>query len=247
MNLKSALRFLSHWAIVVSIPVLLTVGAVRLVMSETFLVWEYNRPNFPADFYGFTKDERLQYAPASIRYLLENHERSYLEALRLPRERVPVEVCIIAPEDNNLCYMFNERERQHMYDVQVVTQNTYRLGLLTGIISLIAALYLIKIERSLLITALRNGSLLTLSTIFTIILLSLTAWDVFFTGFHQIFFEGDSWLFRYSDTLIRLFPEQFWFDAALTIGILVTLSAIVILAVAQFWSMRRITPSQEMV
>jgi integral membrane protein (TIGR01906 family) len=37
----------------------------------------------------------------------------------------------------------------------------------------------------------------------------------FFAGFHALFFEGDSWLFLYSDTLIRLFPLRFWQDAFL--------------------------------
>lgn len=39
-------------------------------------------------------------------------------------------------------------------------------------------------------------------------------WD-FFAGFHSLFFEGDSWLFLFSDTLIRLFPLRFWQDAFL--------------------------------
>jgi hypothetical protein len=42
----------------------------------------------------------------------------------------------------------------------------------------------------------------------------------FFTLFHQIFFTGDSWLFYYSDTLIRLFPIRFWEDAFLWAAIL---------------------------
>jgi integral membrane protein (TIGR01906 family) len=37
----------------------------------------------------------------------------------------------------------------------------------------------------------------------------------FFAGFHSLFFEGDSWLFLTSDTLIRLFPIRFWQDAFL--------------------------------
>jgi integral membrane protein (TIGR01906 family) len=37
----------------------------------------------------------------------------------------------------------------------------------------------------------------------------------FFTLFHELFFTGDSWLFQYSDTLIRLFPIRFWEDAFL--------------------------------
>jgi uncharacterized membrane protein len=37
----------------------------------------------------------------------------------------------------------------------------------------------------------------------------------FFTAFHHLFFTGDSWLFLFSDTLIRLFPIRFWQDAFL--------------------------------
>jgi integral membrane protein (TIGR01906 family) len=39
-----------------------------------------------------------------------------------------------------------------------------------------------------------------------------------FVGFHRLFFEGDTWLFYYSDTLIRLFPERFWRDVFLLLA-----------------------------
>jgi len=42
----------------------------------------------------------------------------------------------------------------------------------------------------------------------------------FFAGFHSLFFEGDSWLFLYSDTLIRLFPLRFWQDAFLLAAVI---------------------------
>ena len=42
----------------------------------------------------------------------------------------------------------------------------------------------------------------------------------FFAGFHALFFEGDSWLFLYSDTLIRLFPLRFWQDAFLSVAVI---------------------------
>jgi uncharacterized membrane protein len=42
----------------------------------------------------------------------------------------------------------------------------------------------------------------------------------FFVGFHSLFFEGDSWLFLYSDTLIRLFPIRFWQDAFLLAAVI---------------------------
>ena len=47
-----------------------------------------------------------------------------------------------------------------------------------------------------------------------------------FTNFHRIFFEGDTWLFKFSDTLIRLFPMQFWQDAFIAAGALTFLGGL---------------------
>jgi integral membrane protein (TIGR01906 family) len=48
---------------------------------------------------------------------------------------------------------------------------------------------------------------------------ALAFWQLF-TLFHGLFFKGDTWLFLYSDTLIRLFPMQFWQDAFLWAGVI---------------------------
>jgi integral membrane protein (TIGR01906 family) len=48
----------------------------------------------------------------------------------------------------------------------------------------------------------------------------LVAFSVFFVFFHQVFFESGTWVFRFSDTLIRLFPQRFWRDAFIAIGLL---------------------------
>ncbi len=39
--------------------------------------------------------------------------------------------------------------------------------------------------------------------------------------FHGLFFNGNTWLFAYSDTLIRLFPIRFWEDTFLTSAFIV--------------------------
>ena len=46
--------------------------------------------------------------------------------------------------------------------------------------------------------------------------------------FHELFFSGGSWLFLYSDTLIRLFPLPFWQDAFLFAGVLDVLGGLVL-------------------
>lgn len=229
--MTSILNRITQFILIVSVPILLVVGMVRLTMSNAFLHFEYNRPNFPADPYGFTTEERLEYAPPAIEYLLNNEGISFLSDLRLPKDRVPADICIPAPENTDLCYMFNERERIHMQDVKIVTKATYNIGLLSAGLTILSALYLWRYSKVHLRAALFGGSVLTLGMIGVIIVSALTMWEIFFTGFHQIFFEGDSWLFRYSDTLIRLFPEQFWLDAALLIGGGSILGAVIILII----------------
>ena len=61
----------------------------------------------------------------------------------------------------------------------------------------------------------------------------------FFTTFHRIFFAGESWIFPYSDTLIRLFPMRFWADVATVIAALLVVEAIVAGAAGWLW-MRRV-------
>jgi integral membrane protein (TIGR01906 family) len=63
----------------------------------------------------------------------------------------------------------------------------------------------------------------------------LINFDAFFLQFHQLFFEGDSFAFRYDDTLIRLYPEQLWNDASILIGVLIGGMAMALLAISVWW------------
>lgn len=197
---------LSAWIlrlfITISFPFLVVMIFVRLVMTPLFPLIEYNRPGFPADYYGFTIQDRLTYAPYAIQYLLNGEDISYLGDLRFPDGKE----------------MYNTRELHHMRDVKLVTQYAYASALIGGLLALLAIYALWRFNRPALQSALLNGSRLTIGLIFAIVIIAITSWDTFFTTFHQLFFSGGTWQFEYSDTLIRLFPEQFWFDASLVIG-----------------------------
>jgi integral membrane protein (TIGR01906 family) len=41
-----------------------------------------------------------------------------------------------------------------------------------------------------------------------------------FVAFHRIFFADGTWMFRFSDSLIRLFPVRFWRDAFIWVGVI---------------------------
>jgi len=52
-----------------------------------------------------------------------------------------------------------------------------------------------------------------------ILLFVLLAFGVIFVAFHNVFFPPGTWTFLYSDTLIRLFPERFWRDTFIAVGV----------------------------
>lgn len=201
---------LANIFLVVGFPVLLVLISVRMIMTPGFLEFEYNRPDFPEDVYGLTREQRLYYAPFAVEYLLNDAEITYLGEL----------------EFSDGTALFNSRELRHMRDVKTVTQIAFAVGVVTGLLALAAAIYLRRRSRDMLRRSLMSGALLTLGIVAAIIVVALVNWDFFFTGFHKLFFEGGTWYFLYSDTLIRLFPEQFWFDAALTIGAVTVAGAV---------------------
>jgi len=210
---------LAGWLLSFAVPILLVLINVRLVMSPLYVQIEYQRPGFPEDIFGFTQQDRLTYAPYAINYLVDQRDISTLGDLRFD-DGTP---------------LFNARELHHMRDVQTVTRYAFIVGIATGAVALGCVVILRRSQQpGIMRMAFLRGALMTLLTIGVIVVLAVVGWQMFFTGFHELFFSEGSWYFLTSDTLIRLFPEQFWFDAALTIGGLTALEAL-----ALWWLARR--------
>jgi integral membrane protein (TIGR01906 family) len=190
--------------VVLALPAMLVLTSVRLVMTETFIRIEYNRPGFPEDRYGFTKEERLEYAPYAVEYLCNDADTSYLGDLTF--------------EDGTPLY--TPDELRHMEDVKTVTRAAFAVHTVLSLAfgAAILALAWRPGSRGALRRGLAGGGILTIALILALVVVMLANWDFFFDNFHMTFFEGDSWRFSNADTLIRLFPEQFWLDAALTTG-----------------------------
>jgi integral membrane protein (TIGR01906 family) len=214
-----------------TLPVFLVLTGVRLVTTQTFLKIEYNRPGFPEDWYGFTKADRLKYAPYAVEYLRNDAGISYLGDLTF--------------EDGTPLY--EARELRHMEDVKTVMQAALKihLALSVALAAAVIALAWKRESRWVLRRALAAGGIFTISLIFVLVVLIFVNWNFFFDGFHSIFFEGDSWQFSNSDTLIRLFPEQFWFDAAMSIGFFTVLGALAAVFGVRAWERRLFNLAQE--
>lgn len=200
MNQTSAspVRTVARAVLVVSVAILLLLSNLYLVATPTFIRHEYSKPGFPpADLY--TPAERQVLAEATLHYLRSRAGPEYLWDLSLEGWAV-----------------YNPREVKHLVDVKVVMQAAFWLqacALLLAAVT-IAILWRGAGGKLAVLRAVYWGSGGLLLCVAAIGLLAYTSFDVFFVLFHRVFFQGDSWLFAYSDTLIQLFPVQFWMDAA---------------------------------
>jgi integral membrane protein (TIGR01906 family) len=188
------------WLITIISPFLLIISVARVLFTPLYLHYEYNKPNFPPDTYGFTKEDRLKWGEISIAYLFNNAE---LEGQTLP-DGTP---------------LYDERELSHMEDVQVLVQQA--LVFWYVLIAIFVGLGVWAWRGGWLSTFLKGvsrGGWLTIGLLLTMLVLVATSFDAFFTQFHNLFFESGTWLFHYDDTLIRLFPIKFWQDAFILVG-----------------------------
>lgn len=201
------------------VPVVLVLGVVRLLISPAYLVFEYNTPGFPQDSYGFTQEERLYWARFAVDYLVNDAGVEYLGDLRFPEgQQAPPESCRFMDDCTRL---YNDRELQHMLDVKIVVQAAMQIWVIA--IALLVILGVIawrwKLWEGFRLAASRGGWL-TVILLGSIVLFVLLAFGVIFVAFHNVFFESGTWVFFYSDTLIRLFPERFWRDTFIAVGLL---------------------------
>jgi integral membrane protein (TIGR01906 family) len=67
---------------------------------------------------------------------------------------------------------------------------------------------------------LARGGWITVGLVVVLVVVTVLSFGPLFVFFHRVFFEGDTWLFDYSTTLIRLFPMRFWQDAFIAVGVL---------------------------
>ncbi|MBN1248042.1 MAG: TIGR01906 family membrane protein [Anaerolineae bacterium] len=204
--------------VVVAVPVVLTMTLVRLLTFPWYPAWQYRRAGFPADPYGLPRQERLRLASATIRFLNIPGQTDILETLELP--------------DGSPAY--NDRELHHMDDVKAVYNglSVAALGfLIAGAVSG-WALWRAQGAPALWI-ALTRGATLTLALLVTLGAWMLLGFDRFFTAFHGVFFEPGTWVFYYTDTLIRLFPIEFWQTAGLLVAGGVTLLSLLLIALGR--------------
>jgi len=203
------------------VPLVIVPGVVRLLVTDQYLAFEYGKSDFPKDVFGFEPNQRLSHASDSLRYIVEKRPPAFL-----------------ADQKHDNAPLYDPREVSHMQDVQNVFQAVWNLWKISSVLFIICVLALTLVEggRKLIAAALKAGGLITVGLFALIGISAAVAWQGWFVLFHRFFFAEGSWLFSYSDTLIRLFPQKFWFDSAITLFVLNIAVGLLLAWIGQRWS-----------
>lgn len=140
--------------------------------------------------------------------------------------------------------LLDESERSHMTDVSRLVR------VLAGI--LVVALVLAGVTGAWLrheprrqgrIMLLASGAIGTVAVVLAIVF--AVAFEPAFLAFHELFFPPGTYLFEPGSELIVLFPEPFWFDAALLAGASIVLVAVAVSLIGLWrWRSARTTTRQ---
>lgn len=222
-TVQAALR----WIIIIAMPFFLGLGMILAVIAWDYPAFEYGR--IAPDRYGFTPEERLDYAHATLDYLQRTEPSEevifLLEELQLPNSTDP---------------LYNEAEIGHMLDVKDLTDGIRTLWWVTAVL-VIAGLGFLLLQpalRPIGYRAIYQGGLATVIILAAIALFIGVGWSIFFVQFHELLFPPGTWTFRYTDSLIRLFPEQFWFDIGVIMSVGALLLGVVVTGIG-YWLVKR--------
>jgi len=203
---------------ILPIITILTSVLLMLVMAKSLLQIEYRLPGFPEDRYGFNLEDRVYWASIDIEYLIRDYEPDYFDDFLL--------------EDGSP--MHNVRELKHLEDVKRLVRVAWKVWAVGVGIVLFLIITLWRVgETKIALRGVLDGSRLTLIMMGILMVGVMVAFGVLFVGFHKIFFEGSTWIFPYSDTFIRLYPERLWRDTFIIVGLITVIEATVLHMVAR--------------
>jgi len=192
-----------YWLFVCCLPALLITSTI---------CWEVNEPRLYV--YGFDKYE-IDQATGIDRLQLKSIAKQLIDYFDL---RVDTAQTMVVRGDEEFS-LFNERELIHLQDVRSLIQLDYcvqRGALLLIVICAFVLLFGFRARWWMLVKGLFWGGLITLVLMVVLALWAFFGFEQFFILFHLISFSNEYWMLDPAkDYLIRLFPEGFFYDAAL--------------------------------
>ena len=216
----------AKWLFVISLPVMLLTASVTWAANSA---WLYR---YGFDKYDVGKTTGLEQPE------LEKAADSLISYFNSGEELID----IVVMKDGEPFRLFNEREIGHLKDVKALFRLVYQLLLGTFVYCLVylgMSLFLWK-DRQRMAQGLLYGGGLTLVLMAALGVGTLVDFDRLFRQFHLISFANDLWMLNpATDYLIMLFPQGFWYDAALFCALAAIVGALVLGGVG-WWRLRRL-------
>jgi integral membrane protein (TIGR01906 family) len=127
----------------------------------------------------------------------------------------------LAPNTLMVTPVLNLREQAHMRDVRGVFAGFEVLVLLSVVVLVLAFRRSREPEaRAAAWRAVGNGAKGLLVALVVVAAFALFAFDAAFEVFHELFFPAGSFTFDpRTDRLVQLFPDQFWSETAIAVGL----------------------------
>ncbi len=202
--------------------------AVPLCLITASVTWAFNSPGLYED--GFDKYQislTSGITPADLRQV-GTDLRGYFNSTDEP---LNVSTRILGTERE----LFNPTEIAHMRDVKRLVWGVYGLGAASAVYLLATLIVGFGRRRrgfvGILAPRLAWGGGLTLVLLLAFGLLAATGFDTLFLRFHQFSFANDFWqLDPRTDYLVRLFPQDFWFDATMWVALRAITGALILTA-----------------
>jgi integral membrane protein (TIGR01906 family) len=219
-----AIKVIAKWIFVICLPVMLLTASVTWAANSAWLYrYGFDKYNV-GETTGLEKSELDKAADGLISYFNSGDE--------------VIDITVMKHEPFQL---FNDREIGHLKDVKALFRLVYWLLLGTLIYSLayIGVSLFIRKDKRVLAQGLLYGGGLTLVLIAALGIAILVDFDSFFYRFHLISFANDLWMLNpATDYLIMLFPQGFWYDAALFCVITTILGALILGGVG-WWHLKK--------
>jgi integral membrane protein (TIGR01906 family) len=198
--------------IIQNIIYLLFVCCLPVFLITSTICCEVNGPGlyeYGFDKYNISQDTGID------EIQLRNVAQHLIDYFNLRADTVQITV-VKGDEEFSL---FNERELIHLRDVRNLIQLDYwvqRASFLLMVICALALFFGFGARWRILVRGLFRGSLITMGLMVILALWALFGFERFFLLFHLVSFSNEYWILDPArDYLIRLFPEGFFYNAAL--------------------------------
>jgi integral membrane protein (TIGR01906 family) len=227
------------------IPWALFIFAVPLFLITGSVTWAFNSPGLYNDGFEKYSISRVTGITNSDLRQVGADIRSYINSSDEPMD---IQTSIFGAEQD----LFNSKEIAHMKDVKKLVRGVYVLALVSAVY--LAVMILTGFIRqkglfaSLLAKRLALGGGLTLAMLALFGAVAAFGFDSLFIKFHELSFANDFWqLDPRTDYLVRIFPDNFWFDATMWVAVRAIVGALVItVAGSSYLVYRRYSSWQEM-